>query len=90
MTLSGNGASQSVTRKATNVAGNVGSATVSGIKIDNENPTITDVNVAKGFYTLGAVPTATCTATDSFSHPVLQGHSHRKRRWDVQLDCHRH
>ena len=30
-------------------------------------PTITDVNVAGGFYKVGAAPAATCTATDSFS-----------------------
>jgi len=28
---------------------------------------ITSVNVANGFYTLGAVPAATCTASDSFT-----------------------
>jgi hypothetical protein len=67
VTVTTNGANQSVTRSATDYAGNTGSATVSGINIDNENPTITDVNVAGGFYTLGAAPAATCTATDSFS-----------------------
>ena len=40
---------------------------VSGISIDNENPTITAVNVAGGFYTLGTAPAPTCTASDSFS-----------------------
>ena len=65
--LSNNGANQSVARTAKDVADNSGSATVSGINIDNENPSITDVNVANGFYTLGAAKAATCTATDSFS-----------------------
>jgi len=40
---------------------------VSGITIDNENPTVTSINVANGSYTVGAVPAATCAATDSFS-----------------------
>jgi hypothetical protein len=65
VTLTGNSANQSVTRTATDNAGNIGSATVSGISIDNENPTITDVNA--GFYKLGTAPAPTCTATDSFS-----------------------
>jgi hypothetical protein len=67
LTLTANGANQSVTRTATDNAGNIGSATVSGISIDNEKPTITDVNVSGGFYKLGTAPAATCTATDSFS-----------------------
>jgi hypothetical protein len=67
VTVTTNGANQSVTRTATDIAGNTANATVSGISIDNENPTITSVNVASGSYTLGAVPAATCTATDSFS-----------------------
>lgn len=67
ITLSNNGAGQSVTRTATDTAGNVGTKTVSGINIDNENPSITDVNVAGEFYKLGTAPAATCTATDSFS-----------------------
>jgi hypothetical protein len=65
--VTSNGANQSVTRSATDIAGNTASATVSGITIDNENPTVTSVNVANVAYTLGLVPAATCTATDSFS-----------------------
>jgi hypothetical protein len=66
-TLTTNGAGQSVSGSAKDVADNVGTASVTGISIDNENPTITHVNVANGFYKLGAAPGATCTATDSFS-----------------------
>jgi hypothetical protein len=65
--VTSNGANQSVIRSATDIAGNSRIATVSGITIDNENPTVTSVNVANGSYTLGAVPTATCAATDFFS-----------------------
>jgi hypothetical protein len=67
--LATNGASNSVTRTATDNAGNQASSTVSGIKIDQERPTLTaaDVNVAGATYTLGAVPTATCSATDAVS-----------------------
>ena len=67
VTLSNNGANQSATGSAKDVADNVGTSSVSGISIDNENPTITKVNVAGGFYTLGTTPGATCDATDSFS-----------------------
>jgi hypothetical protein len=67
ITLSNNGAGQSVTRTATDIADNRSSKTISGVNIDNEAPSITDVNVAGGFYKLGAAPAATCTATDSYS-----------------------
>ncbi|MGY1725621.1 OmpL47-type beta-barrel domain-containing protein [Geodermatophilus sp. SYSU D01062] len=66
--LSANG-DNTVTRTATDKAGNTASATVGGIRIDQEKPTLTtsDVNVAGGTFTLGSVPAATCTARDSFS-----------------------
>lgn len=66
--LSANGAN-TATGTATDNAGNTATATVSGINIDQEKPTLTTagVNVQGGTYTLGSVPTATCTATDSFS-----------------------
>ena len=67
VTVTSNGADQTVTRSATDVAGNGAAATVAGITIDNENPTVTSVNVANGSYTLGAVPAPTCAATDSYS-----------------------
>jgi hypothetical protein len=66
VTLTANGAN-SASGTATDKAGNTASATVSGINIDGEAPTITGVNVAGGVYILGAVPGATCTASDSFS-----------------------
>jgi hypothetical protein len=65
--LSSNGAGQSVSGTAKDKADNATTKTVSGINIDNENPTITDVNVASGVYILGAAPAATCTANDSYS-----------------------
>jgi hypothetical protein len=52
---------------ATDKAGNSATAALSGIKIDRELPTISDVNVAGGHFVLGTAPAATCTATDSFS-----------------------
>ncbi|WP_141775706.1 PxKF domain-containing protein [Phycicoccus sp. SLBN-51] len=67
VTLSNNGANQSANGSAKDVADNVGTTSATGINIDNENPTITKVNVANGFYTLGDVPAASCDATDSFS-----------------------
>lgn len=67
VTLSNNGAGQSANGSAKDNADNIGTGSVNGIDIDNENPTITKVNVSNGFYKLGAVPAATCDATDSFS-----------------------
>ncbi|MDX6240140.1 MAG: hypothetical protein QOG10_4960, partial [Kribbellaceae bacterium] len=64
--LTDNGAN-SASGTVTDKAGNTATSTVSDINIDKELPTITGVNVAGGSYTLGAVPTATCTASDSFS-----------------------
>jgi hypothetical protein len=67
VTFTANG-TNSTTRTATDIAGNTASVTVAGIKIDQEPPTITDNGVANGgIYTLGAVPQASCSATDSFS-----------------------
>jgi hypothetical protein len=62
-----NGAHQSVTRTAKDAAENTASATVADIAVDQEPPTITRVNVNNGLYALGAVPTPTCTASDSYS-----------------------
>ncbi|EWT05669.1 hypothetical protein N864_03055 [Intrasporangium chromatireducens Q5-1] len=66
--LSTNGAN-TATGTVTDKAGNTATATVSGINIDQEKPALTtaDVNVQGGTYTLGSVPAATCTATDSIS-----------------------
>ena len=68
VTLTANGAN-TASGTATDKAGNTATASVSGINIDQEKPTLTtaDVNVQGGTYTLGSVPAATCTATDSFS-----------------------
>ncbi|HEX4687644.1 MAG TPA: PxKF domain-containing protein [Nocardioides sp.] len=68
--LTSNGTNQSASGTAHDVAGNQASATVNDIKIDQEKPTITTVNVQGGStYTLGSVPKPVCTATDSFSGP---------------------
>ena len=66
--LSTNGANQSASGTATDLAGNTASATVSGINIDSVKPIVTLNGVANGgIYTLGAVPTASCSATDALS-----------------------
>jgi hypothetical protein len=66
--LSANGANAN-TGTVTDKAGNMATATVDGINIDQEKPTLTtaDVNVQGGTYTLGSVPAATCTAKDTVS-----------------------
>jgi hypothetical protein len=70
VTLTSNGANQSLTRTATDKAGNTKATTVSGISIDQEKPSITLNGIASGgVYTLGAVPNATCSASDDFSGP---------------------
>ncbi len=63
-----NGAGQSFTGTAVDVAGNSKSTTVGGISIDTAGPEITIGGVkGGGIYTLGAVPAATCSATDALS-----------------------
>jgi hypothetical protein len=67
-TLTGNGSGQQLTGTATDKAGNSTVAIVSGINIDTTKPTIAFTGVSGGgIYTLGSVPTAGCTATDSGS-----------------------
>jgi hypothetical protein len=67
--LSANGGGQSASGTATDRAGNTASATLSGVRIDQEAPTLTanGVNVSGGIYPLGTAPRATCSATDTFS-----------------------
>jgi hypothetical protein len=68
VTLTANGPGQSVKGKAIDVAGNEANATVSGIAIDREAPAITLKGITNGgVYTLGAVPSASCTAQDDVS-----------------------
>ena len=68
VTLSANGAGQSVIASVSDRAGNTASATVSGINIDTEKPTVSVGGVAGGAVsTLGAVPQATCTGSDTVS-----------------------
>ncbi|TFD20913.1 PxKF domain-containing protein [Cryobacterium sp. TMT4-10] len=66
--LSANGAN-AASGTATDKAGNSTTASVPGINIDQEKPTLTtaNVNVQDGTFTVGSVPSPTCTATDSFS-----------------------
>ncbi len=65
--LSANGAGQSASGTVTDNAGNEASTSLGGIKIDQEKPTVTSVSVQGGTYTLGNVPSPTCSASDSFS-----------------------
>lgn len=67
--LTGNGANNSATGSVLDRAGNEASASLSGIKIDQENPTLTPagVNVAGGSYVLGTAPKPTCAASDGYS-----------------------
>jgi fibronectin type 3 domain-containing protein len=66
--LTENKAGQSVTGTAIDKAGNSASTTVSGIDIDQAGPAVQVNGVKDGaIYTLGAVPTASCTATDGTS-----------------------
>ena len=72
VTLTANGANQSVTGTATDKAGNTASRDRVGHqhrqRRTRRSPT---VNVAGGIYTLGAVPAATCTATRQLLRPRL-------------------
>jgi predicted extracellular nuclease len=65
VTLSGDGADQSVTRTATDAVGNTATATVSNIDIDQTAPTITFTGATA--YTPDQTVSITCTATDALS-----------------------
>lgn len=67
--LTGNGSTNQAAGTVTDKAGNTASTILSGIKIDQEKPKLTkaDVNVEGGIYILGAVPAASCKATDTVS-----------------------
>jgi hypothetical protein len=68
VTLTDNGAGQSVSGTATDNAGNKATATIGGIDIDRQKPDIALAGLKDGaVYTLGAVPAGSCTATDSVS-----------------------
>jgi hypothetical protein len=68
VTLSSDGADQSVMRSVTDAAGNSASDTVSNIDIDKTAPTVSVTGVSLGgTYVLGSVPTAGCSTTDSLS-----------------------
>lgn len=72
LTLTENGAN-AVTGSVDDNAGNTAEAGLSGIRIDSSAPSITNVNVAGGFYVLGTAPAATCTATDATPGSGLAG-----------------
>ncbi|MBV9787140.1 MAG: PxKF domain-containing protein, partial [Chloroflexi bacterium] len=66
--LTSEGANHSVKGDATDNAGNTATATVSGINLDKTAPEVTIKGITNGgVYTLGAVPAASCSATDSLS-----------------------
>jgi hypothetical protein len=64
-TFSSNGANQSATRTVTDVAGNVGSVTVSGVSIDANVPTITSTSVKDGAVYTAMPVDPSCVAEDS-------------------------
>jgi hypothetical protein len=63
----GEGASQSVTRSVSDLAGNTASDTVSGINIDKTAPTITINSPTDTLYIIGQPVVADWTASDSLS-----------------------
>ena len=68
VTLTENGANQSVTGEAVDFAGNTVRATIEGISIDHEKPAITSVSLEPGsVYTLGSGPAPSCAASDDIS-----------------------
>jgi hypothetical protein len=64
--INSNGAGQTATGKAIDVAGNTAFAPVS-VNIDQVAPTVKLGGVDKAIYTLGDKPTPTCSATDEHS-----------------------
>jgi hypothetical protein len=71
VTLTANGAGQSVSGEAVDFAGNRATAKLTGIDIDEEKPAITLGGIANGAtYALGAAPVASCSAKDDVSGAV--------------------
>jgi hypothetical protein len=69
-TMSTDGANQTVIGTAFDFAGNTKTATISGLNIDLTAPTVVINGVVDGGdYTLGGVPTPSCTTTDATSGP---------------------
>jgi hypothetical protein len=67
-TVSGEGANQSLTGSAVDNAGNKATITVGGINVDTVAPVVTIGGIKDGaVYTIGAVPTATTSASDATS-----------------------
>lgn len=67
-TLSGDGVGQSASGTAVDEAGNLASATVSGINIDKMSPEVSVSGVTHGgHYYLGSVPAAGCSTSDNLS-----------------------
>jgi hypothetical protein len=82
VTVSSEGAGQSVTRSVSDKAGNSGAATESGISIDKTDPNVVVAGVQDGAeYVLGSAPVPSCTASDDLSglaaaaHLALEGGS---------------
>jgi microsomal dipeptidase-like Zn-dependent dipeptidase len=67
-TLAGEGAGQSASGQATDVAGNSASASVGDINIDRTAPVVVVTGVTNGaVYNAGAVPQAGCSTSDALS-----------------------
>ncbi len=68
VTVTQPGGNQTVTGTAVDAAGNTKSVSAGPINIDTQKPTITVNGLTNGaLYTLGAVPTGSCIATDDLS-----------------------
>lgn len=67
VTLSSNGAGQSVSRTIMATNGGAATASVNGINIDRKPPTVTITGVTNGAYYPGAAPRAHCVAHDPLS-----------------------
>jgi large repetitive protein len=66
--LAGDGSGQTASASVSDNAGNVTSATTSPVNIDRTPPTVSINGIANaGSYTLGAVPSVTCSALDGLS-----------------------
>ncbi|MGY2703369.1 OmpL47-type beta-barrel domain-containing protein [Nocardioides sp. HB32] len=69
VTVTTNGTTGGASGTVADRAGNTATASITGLKVDTDAPTLTtaDVNVQGATYTLGGVPAATCTAKDTVS-----------------------
>ncbi|MCW2856904.1 MAG: hypothetical protein JWR52_2519 [Marmoricola sp.] len=86
VTLTGNGAAQSVSRTISAVDGGIGTVSVTGINIDQTRPTVVITGVATRLPYLATAPVGSCVAHDGLSGVASCSISrHRSGRMEIYV-----